>query len=255
MTAARPMPSRMKAAFLRGATTTEPIAATRATTPRTQIRSLKRPTASRVLQLGQPWTVGQDDLAIDAAQVDAARDVEALVDEAGLQRAHGVAEVEGELSVIELERLAVAGEQADDDVVGGAVGVDPDGLERRAGGEAVGRCRDEALDGPGDRRSEGLELRGQLIGEEGVQVDVAVEGRGELIGHVLLHRGVVSQGSDGVHVAVGVGDLRSNPDADEDHRGRDDRHDEEHDRDREAPAAGRAVSVDDVMSAVPASIE
>ena len=42
---------------------------------------------ARSLQLGQPWTVGQDDLAIDAAQVEAAGDVEALVDEAGLQGA------------------------------------------------------------------------------------------------------------------------------------------------------------------------
>ena len=117
-----------------------------------------------LLDLGHRLAVGQDDLLVDVAQVDLAGDVEAAVDEALLEVAQHVAEVDRELAVAEVERLGVTGQHLGDRPVRGAVGIDPQRLERRAGGEAVGGRGDEAVHRARDRPAERLQGRREPLG-------------------------------------------------------------------------------------------
>ncbi len=189
-----------------------------------------------LLELRHLLTVGQDHLAVDTAEVDLADHVEAfghqaracswrtasprLIVSCPLLRS---SDFRSPVSTLEItwwaRRLAA----------------DPDRLERRAGGEPVGRGGDEAVDGAVDRAGQRLQRRRQLRADRGAQVDVLGEGGGQLAGHVLLDLGVVGQRTHRVDVAIGVGDLGVHPPCHYEQRGGDQRHDEEDDRDGEPP--------------------
>ena len=130
----------------------------------------------------------------------------------------GVPEVEAALPVAGLQCLAVTGEEAGHDGVGRPVAstqiVLKAGLAvKRSAAAETAPWTALVIVGLSD-----WSCASSLVGEDGVQVDVVVEGLSELVGRVLLHGGVVSHRSHGVHVAVDVGDLRSHPDADDHQR-------------------------------------